>query len=72
MLLPPLLNSHYPRFVALALGPHQNVHFFHFIAAKKKARRQCLLTNTAPGVTAAVNNKVARWTTLLAQANADP
>jgi hypothetical protein len=56
MLLPTLLNSHEPRFVALALGPHQNVHLFHFMAGKKKARWQCLLTDTAPVMTATVNN----------------
>jgi len=58
--------------VALALGLDQNVHLFHFVAGKKKALWQCLLTDTAPAMTASVNDRVTQRTTLLAQANADP
>ena len=72
MLLPMLLNSHYPRFVALALGPNQSVHLFHFIAGKKKARWQRPLADAASAMTSSVNDRVTQRTTLLAQANAKP
>jgi len=58
--------------VALALGPNQNVHLFHIIAGEKKGLWQCLLTDTAPAMTASVNDRVTQRTTLLAQANAKP
>ena len=67
LLLPTAFNSHHPSFVTLALYSEQHIHLFCFGAAEQEALGQHLFTDSAPALTAAVNDRVARRTMLFAQ-----
>ena len=71
-LLPTVFNSHQPRLVALALNFKQRVHLLYFGAVEQEALWQYSFTDSAPVVTAAVNNRITGRTTLAARPHSDP